>query len=134
MLEFLSEYAPVIIAVTVLAALVIILAKKGMEREAKAIVLSLVAAAEQRFGGGTGEIKYSAVAAALYERLPSAARILLDEKTISYLIEDAVKKLKNIFLPKTMLCIQRIAYNCYKKRRSAPFFVFYKLFLYVRKS
>lgn len=91
MLEFLSEYAPVIIAVTVLAALVIILAKKGMEREAKAIVLSLVAAAEQRFGGGTGEIKYSAVAAALYERLPSAARILLDEKTISYLIEDAVK-------------------------------------------
>ncbi len=94
MLEFLSEYAPVIIAVAVLAALVIILAKKDMEREAKAIVLSLVAAAEQRFGGGTGEIKYSAVAAALYERLPSAARILLDEKTISYLIEDAVKKLK----------------------------------------
>ena len=47
MLEFLSEYAPVIIAVAVLAALVIILAKKGMEREAKAIVLSLVAAAEQ---------------------------------------------------------------------------------------
>ena len=34
------------------------------------------------------------MAAALYERLPSAARILLDEKTISYLIEDAVKKLK----------------------------------------
>ena len=94
MLEFLSEYAPVIIAAAVLAALVIILAKKGMEREAKAIVLSLVAAAEQRFGGGTGEIKDSAVAAALYERLPSAARILLDEKTISYLIEDAVKKLK----------------------------------------
>lgn len=94
MLEFLSEYAPVLLAVAVLAALVIILAKKGMEREVKAIVLSLVAAAEQRFGGGTGEIKYSAVAAALYERLPSAARILLDEKTISYLIEDAVKKLK----------------------------------------
>lgn len=94
MLEFLSEYAPVIIAVAVLAALIIILAKKGMKREAKAIVLSLVAAAEQRFGGETGEIKYSAVAAALYERLPSAARILLDEKTISRLIEDAVQKLK----------------------------------------
>ena len=31
MLEFLSEYAPVIIAAAVLAALVIILAKKGME-------------------------------------------------------------------------------------------------------
>lgn len=94
MLEFLSEYAPIIIAAILLAAIIIILARKGMKREAKAIVLSLVAAAEQRFGGGTGEIKYSAVAAALYERLPSAAKILLDEKTISRLIEDAVQKLK----------------------------------------
>lgn len=41
MLEFLSEYAPVIIAVAVLAALVIILAKKGMEEKRKPLCFRL---------------------------------------------------------------------------------------------
>ena len=93
MLGFLSEYWLLILVCAIFIA-VVILARKGYKKEARAIALSLVAAAEERYGGGTGEIKYSAVASALYGRLPAAARILLDEKTISSIIEEAVKKLK----------------------------------------
>ena len=92
MLGFLSEYWLLILVCAIFIAAVVILARKGYKREARAIALSLVAAAEERYGGG--EIKYSAVASALYGRLPAAARILLDEKTISSIIEEAVKKLK----------------------------------------
>lgn len=94
MLGFLSEYWLLILVCAIFIAAVVILARKGYKKEARAIALSLVAAAEERYGSGTGEIKYSAVAAALYSRLPAAARILLDEKTISSIIEEAVKKLK----------------------------------------
>ena len=94
MLGFLSEYWLLILVCAIFIAAVVILALKGYKKESRAIALSLVAAAEERYGGGTGEIKYSAVASALYGRLPAAARILLDEKTISSIIEEAVKKLK----------------------------------------
>ena len=94
MLGFLSEYWLLILVCAIFIAAVVILARKGYKKEARAIALSLVAAAEERYGGGTGEIKYSAVAAALYSRLPYAARLLIDEKTISSIIEEAVRKLK----------------------------------------
>ena len=75
MLGFLSEYWLLILVCAIFIAAVVILARKGYKKEARAIALSLVAAA-------------------LYSRLPAAARILLDEKTISSIIEEAVKKLK----------------------------------------
>lgn len=66
MLGFLSEYWLLILVCAIFIAAVVILARKGYKKEARAIALSLVA----------------------------AARILLDEKTISSIIEEAVKKLK----------------------------------------
>lgn len=96
MLEFIkTHYAEIIVAVLFVAALVIMF-RKGYKTQAKSIVLSLVAAAEKRWGGGTGEIKYAEVVSALYEKLPSFARLLLDKTTISNIIEDAVTKLKEI--------------------------------------
>ena len=80
MLEFIAEYWLLAVALAAFAAAMVILVRKGYTREAKAVALSLVAGAEERFGSGTGEIKYSAVAAALYSRLPYAARLLIDEK------------------------------------------------------
>lgn len=60
----------------------------------KTILLHLVTEAEEKWGGGTGEIKFSAVAEALYDKLPSAARFLLSGKTIASLIESAVERMK----------------------------------------
>ena len=56
MLGFLSEYWLLILVCAIFIAAVVILARKGYKKEARAIALSLVAAAEERYGSGTGEI------------------------------------------------------------------------------
>lgn len=93
MADILLRNLPVIIAVAVAVAGAIILAKLGYKKQAKAIVLYLVARAEQEWGGGTGEIKFAAVTDALFEKLP-AAKFFLTSRTVSSIIEDAVKRLK----------------------------------------
>lgn len=57
-------------------------------------MLSLVAAAENKWGAKTGAIKYSSVVERLYEIFP-AAKYLLGEKALSSLIEEALANLKN---------------------------------------
>ena len=57
MLGFLAEYWLLILVCAIFIAAVVILARKGYKKEARAIALSLVAAAEERYCGGTGEIK-----------------------------------------------------------------------------
>ena len=96
MIEFIKENYIVIIAAAVLAAVLVIMAKRGYGKQAKAIVLSLVAQAEERYGGKTGEIKFSSVSAALYDKLPGLARLLLSKEAIARIIESAVVKLKEI--------------------------------------
>lgn len=95
MMQFLSDNLAVIIVVIVAIVAVIVLARFGYKKEVRSILLYLVASAEEKCGGGTGEIKYSSVIASLYEKLPVFARLLLSEKTLSSLIEEAVSKLKN---------------------------------------
>jgi hypothetical protein len=76
---------------------VLFFAAKGKYRKvAKHILLSLVLAAEKRFGGGTGEIKFAVVADALYERLPFIVQILFTENDIAKMIEEAVDRMKEI--------------------------------------
>lgn len=84
----------IIVAVLMIAA--IVLYRCGCVREARLILLHLVSEAEARWGGGTGEIKFSEVASRLYEKLPQAARYVLSTKTIASLIEHAVAQMKTI--------------------------------------
>lgn len=90
-----------IVILTALAAGILLLYRFGCVKQAKAILLSLVTEAEEKWGGGTGEIKFSAVAEALYEKLPSAAKFLLSEKTIASLIESAVERMKEYLASET---------------------------------
>ena len=83
-----------VIFVAAAAVGIILLFRSGCVRQAKSILLYLVTQAEEKFGAGTGEIKFSAVADALYEKLPSAAKFFLSEKTIASLIESAVSKMR----------------------------------------
>ena len=78
----------------------IVLYRFGCVKEAKMILLHLVSEAEERWGGGTGEIKFSEVACRLYEILPQAARYVLSTKTIASLIENAVEQMKAILTEK----------------------------------
>lgn len=64
------------------------------KKEVSVALLYLVSQAEVQFGAGTGQLKYSAVASWLWERLPSSARFFLPYSLIERLIEDAVKAMK----------------------------------------
>ena len=54
----------------------------------------LVSEAESRYGNGTGELKYAAVATWAYDKLPTLAKILFTPKQVDRLIEAAVDKLQ----------------------------------------
>ena len=86
----------IVLAVLVVATILFFIAKGKYRKVAKQILLSLVIAAEQRFGGGTGEIKFSYVAEKLHEKMPFVVQILFTEKDIAKMIEDAVDKMKEI--------------------------------------
>lgn len=96
MIDFLKEnYLEIISAVLAIASAVIFYRGDLLGR-AKAIALSLVAAAEEKWGSGTGEIKYAEVVMTMYERLPGAAKVIISPAALSKIIEDAVSRLKEI--------------------------------------
>ena len=85
-----------ILAVLAVAVALLFVAKGKYRKVAKQILLSLVLAAEKKFGGKTGEIKFAVVADALYERLPFIVQILFTEKDVANMIEEAVDKMKEV--------------------------------------
>lgn len=95
--NFITEHLGSIIVVLVLLALAVVLffiAKGRYRHVAKQLLLSLVVAAEQKFGGGTGEIKFSYVAEKLYEKMPAIIQLLFSANDIAKMIEEAVTKMK----------------------------------------
>ena len=82
-----------IILVVVIIILVLLLQTK-YKKYASEILFYLVTEAEKEFGGGTGQLKYSAVFTWLYEKLPTLAKIILPKRVVSGLIEAAVSKMK----------------------------------------
>lgn len=94
MTNFLLNYWDSIVAVIVFVIAIVVMIRQKQIKQVKAILLYLVTKAEEQFGGGTGQLKYSAVTTWLYERLPFIAKLFLTEKEIDKLIEDAVEKMK----------------------------------------
>lgn len=96
MMNFITENLVAIIIVAVFLAVIAFLffAFGGKYRKAaKQLLRHLVYDAEERYGGGTGEVKYSYVTALLFEKLP-ALKYFCSEKALSEMIEDAVAALK----------------------------------------
>lgn len=82
-----------IAALTILV-LAIFFGRSGLARQAKEILLGLVAEAESLFGEGTGSIKFSAVLARLYAAMPSVFRFFFSKERISAWIEEALLSMK----------------------------------------
>lgn len=103
--EFIHQHfdsiATVLICLIALGAL-ILLTKSKYSALAKRILLSLVVAAEAKFGDGTGEIKYSYVADKLHDKMPLVVQLLFTERDISRMIEEAVAKMKDYLTDKTL--------------------------------
>ncbi len=68
--------------------------KGGLERYAKQLLVCLVDMAEQSYGSGTGKLKYSAVAAKLYDMMPKIFKFIFSERAIAAMIEQAVADMK----------------------------------------
>ncbi len=95
--NFINENLVSIIVFLVVCATAIVLcfvAKGRYRKAAKQILLSLVIAAENKFGGGTGKIKFSYVAEKLYEKMPVIVQILFTAEDIADMIEVAVEDMK----------------------------------------
>lgn len=96
MIQFLQEYYSSII-VSVILILVLLLLYKYKKRDMiKQILLSLVVQAEKALGSGTGELKYAWVLDHFYNKMPAIIKLLFTKKEIDIMIEDSVKRLKDI--------------------------------------
>lgn len=90
-----NEQMIIVLAGVLIVAALVLLLKTKYKTQAAEMLLYLVTKAEQELGGGTGQLKYSAVSLWLYERLPSIAKLLLSAKLIDSLIEDAVERMQS---------------------------------------
>lgn len=95
LIEFTTLHWSSILVVILFIAALVILVKKGYTKYAKQIVFYLVCEAEAEFGSGTGTLKYAAVTAWLYDKLPAICKFFFTEKQVDKLIEDAVVQMKD---------------------------------------
>ncbi len=94
MINFIIANWDSVLAVILFILFLLVLIKKGATRQVNEILFYLVTEAESTFGGGTGQLKYAAVVAWLYEKLPVIVRLLFTTKQIDILIENAVIRMK----------------------------------------
>ena len=95
MFNFIQTYWDSILLVIAVIIAVIVMVRQGYIKQVKQGLLYLVTKAEQEFGGGTGDLKYSAVSDWIYGKLPTIARLFLSAETIDNLIETAVEEMKD---------------------------------------
>lgn len=94
MLEFIKANLYDILIVIVFVVGCVFLVRRGYESKVKEMLLYLVCKAEELYGSGTGELKYSAVVTWVYEKLPPIMRLLFTTKQIDQYIEAAVLQMK----------------------------------------
>ena len=93
-IKFLAANWDSVIVVAVVAAVLIILYRRGRLEIVKKILFALVTQAEKEFGAGTGDLKKAAVIQWLYERLPKIITLLVTPKEIENLIESVLEYAK----------------------------------------
>lgn len=95
MFDFIIANWDSILVVILFVLFLLVLIRRGATKQVREILFYLVTEAEAQFGNGTGQLKYAAVVAWLYEKLPTIIKILFTEKQIDNLIEEAVTRMKN---------------------------------------
>lgn len=94
MFDFIIANWDSVLVVIAFVVFILILIRRGATKQVNEILFYLVTEAESTFGGGTGELKYAAVVAWLYEKLPTIIKLLFTQKQIDLLIENAVLRMK----------------------------------------
>lgn len=83
-----------VLVVLAFLVLTVVLIKRGETKILEKILFNLVTQAEKQFGGGTGELKFAAVADWIYQRIPAVLKLLFTEKDIANMIEAALEEAK----------------------------------------
>ena len=94
MVDFIKSNLSSILFVIMVVLAMILAIRLGYIKQVKQMLLAFVIKAEKEFGGGTGEIKFAAVAGWVWERLPAVARFFISQTDVGNLIEEAVAYMK----------------------------------------
>lgn len=94
MVEFIKANLYDIVFIIAIIGVIMIMLRQGARSKVNRMLLYFVTEAEAQYGGGTGELKFSAVTTWLYEHMPPLARLLFTAKQIDELIELAVTNMK----------------------------------------
>ena len=89
----LANWDSVIVVITFIALLVFLILK-GEKSVVYKILYTLVTEAERQYGGGTGQLKQSAVINWVYERLPAIVKIFITAATLERWVDEAVERAK----------------------------------------
>ncbi len=93
-LDFLLQNWDSVLVILAFLGFAAALVKRGETKILKKILFNLVVQAEKQFGGGTGELKFAAVADWIYQRIPAILKLLFTEKDIANMIEAALEEAK----------------------------------------
>lgn len=93
-LAFLAANWDSVLVVLAFLVVIVVLIKRGETKILEKILFNLVTQAEKQFGGGTGSLKFAAVADWIYQRIPAVLKLLFTEKDIANMIEAALEEAK----------------------------------------
>lgn len=93
-LNFLLANWDSVIVVIAFIALLVFLILKGEKSVVYKILYTFVTEAERQYGGGTGQLKQSAVINWVYERLPAIVKIFITAATLERWVDEAVERAK----------------------------------------
>lgn len=96
MIDFLINNLDFFLTFIIAVIACIIMARRGQIKKIKEIVLALCVNAEIIYGGGTGAIKKASVIEAIYDLLPSWAKLFISDKTISEIVEEGKAKMDEL--------------------------------------
>lgn len=94
MIDFLATHWASILAILAFIAVIVVLALRGKKQIIYKMLYTLVTEAEERYGAGTGAIKFAEVMTKIYSMLPAIIKVFVTYNTLSKWIEKALAEAK----------------------------------------
>lgn len=94
-MDFNIAYGSIMVLLVGAATTVTVLFKNKKKKAIYDIVKTLVDKAEEKYGSGTGELKYNYVVKRVYGFMPGYVRLFVSEKLLDLWIETAVDELQD---------------------------------------
>ena len=102
LLWIIANWDSLAVILVALIGLVVYIRKNGI-KAIKLMYLAWYTDVEAKYGGKTGELKRSEVAAIIYEKLPTILKLLLSVNTISKMLEKGLEEAKVIWKENTAI-------------------------------